>query len=320
MTAESKIFPTHKYEKSAHELKEGIESYNPGFEQLLPENPKLIRHWRGAEWMEGPAFLPLQNLVVFSDIPNDRMLQYYPATGDTTVFREPANYANGNSVDLEGRLVSAQHLTHGISRTEYDGSVSMMVDRYEGKSLNSPNDLVVKSDGTIWFTDPPYGILSDREGAKRDSEMAGNFVFRFNPETRELEIMVDNMDRPNGIAFSPDETILYVADTGKAKNMMAFDVAADGKTLTSKREFAVVRPGASDGFQCDVRGNIWTSAADGIQCYTAQAELIGKILVPAQRTANCCFGGPNFNTLYITGDTSLYSIQLAIEGARPSKH
>ena len=319
MTAESKIFPTHKNEKSADELREGFESNDPRFDQLLPENPQLVRHWRGAEWMEGPVYLPRQNIVVFSDIPNNRMVQYDPATGDTAVFREPSNYANGNYVDLEGRLVSAQHHTHGITRTEHDGSVNMLVDRYEGKRLNSPNDLVVKSDGTIWFTDPPYGILSDREGTKRDSELAGNFVFRFDPATCELEIMVDNMDRPNGIAFSPDETILYVADTGKPKNMIAFDVAADGRSLIDKREFAVVRPGASDGFRCDVRGNIWTSAADGIQCYTAKAELIGKILVPAQRTANCCFGGPNFTTLYIAGDTSLYSIQLAIAGARPPK-
>ncbi len=318
MTAESKIFPTHRSDKSAQELREGFESYDPRFDQLLPENPKLVRHWRGAEWMEGPVYLPRQNLVVFSDIPNNRMLQFDPTTGDTTVFREPSNYVNGNYVDLEGRLVSAQHLTHGITRTEHDGAVNMLVDRYEGNRLNSPNDLVVKSDGSIWFTDPPYGILSDREGSKRDSELAGNFVYRFDPDTGELELVVDNMDRPNGIAFSSDEAILYVADTGKPRNVIAFDVAADGRTLSNKREFTVIRPGASDGFRCDVKGNIWTSAADGIQCYTAQAERIGKILVPEQSTANCCFGGPDFTMLYITGDTSLYSIQLAIAGARPS--
>ncbi len=317
MTAESKIFPTHRSEKSAEELREGFESLDARFDALLPEGPRLARHWRGAEWAEGPVYLPRQKVVVFSDIPNNRMLQFDPASGDTTVFREPANFTNGHYADLEGRLVSAQHLTHGITRTEHDGTVRMLVDRYEGKRLNSPNDLVVKSDGTIWFTDLPYGILSDREGEKRDSELEGNFVFRFDPDSGELEIVVDSLDRPNGIAFSPDESILYVADTGEPKNVVAFDVSADGRLVSNKREFVCVRPGASDGFRCDVLGNMWTSAGDGVHCYTPDAELIGKVLVPEQVVANCCFGGEDLRTLYIAADTSLYSVELGVEGARP---
>lgn len=317
MTAESKIFPTHRNEKSVEELREGFESFDRRFDVLLSENPALVHHWRGAEWAEGAVYLPRQKVVLFSDIPNDRMLQFDPATGDTTVFREPANFTNGHYVDLEGRLVSAQHLTHGITRTEHDGTVRMLVDRYEGKRLNSPNDLVVKSDGTIWFTDPPYGILSDREGSRRESELGGNFVFRFDPVSGDLAIVVDSMDRPNGIAFSPDESILYVADTGEPKNVLAFDVLSDGCSVSNSRKFIVVRPGASDGFRCDVEGNIWTSTGDGIHCYTPDGELIGKILVPEQAVANCCFGGEEFKTLYIAGDTSLYSVELAVVGARP---
>ena len=317
MTAESKVFPTHRSDKSGDDLRSGFESLDSSFDRLLPDNPTLVHHGRGAEWAEGTVYLPKQKVVLFSDIPNDRMIKFDPKTGETTEFREPANFTNGHYVDLEGRLVSAQHLTHGITRTEHDGTVQMLVDRYEGKRLNSPNDLVVKSDGTIWFTDPPYGILSDREGQKRDSEVGGNHVFRFDPDSGDLAIVVDSMDRPNGIAFSPDESILYVADTGEPKNVLAFDVASDGRSLSNEREFIVVRPGASDGFRCDLQGNIWTSAGDGVHCYTPDGKLIGKILVPEQAVANCCFGGEAFTTLYIAGDTSLYSAELAVVGARP---
>ena len=191
----------------------------------------------------------------------------------------------------------------------------MLADRYQGKRLNSPNDLVVKSDGTIWFTDPPYGILSNREGTARESEIGANHVYKFDPATNKLTIASDKFDRPNGICFSPDESILYVADTGEARMMYACDVSADGKTISAPREFFAVRPGASDGFRIDVHGNIWTSAMDGIHCITPAGKLIGKVLVPEQRVANCCWGGPNWDRLYIAGDTSLYSIQLAVKGA-----
>ena len=315
MSATEKIFADHESSKPAEELRSGFESLDPRFNALVPDNPKLIHHWRGAEWSEGAVYLPHEKVVVWSDIPNNRMLKFDPSDGHTSIFREPSHFTNGNTTDLEGRLVSAQHLTHSITRTEHDGTVTTLVDRFEGNRLNSPNDLVVKSDGTIWFTDPPYGILSDREGEKRSSEVGGNFVYRLEPTTGEIHLAVDSMDRPNGLAFSPDERILYVADTGAPKNIVAFDLSSDGRSLRNKREFAVVRPGASDGFRCDREGNIWTSAGDGIQCYTPQAELIGKVLVPEQRVANCCFGGADFKTLYIAGDTSLYSVELAVAGA-----
>jgi gluconolactonase len=211
-------------------------------------------------------------------------------------------------------MVTCEHQTHRITRTEPDGKVTVLVDSYKGKKLNSPNDAVVKRDGTIWFTDPPYGILSNREGTQRASELAGNFVFRFDPASKQLDIATDALDRPNGIAFSPDEKVLYVADSGAPRHMVAFNVGADGKTLSNRRVFAEVSPGIADGFRCDVRGNVWTSAHDGIQCFTPQGKLIGKILVPEQRTANCCWGDTDWKRLYIAGDTSLYSVRLNIEG------
>jgi gluconolactonase len=316
MLATAKTFPDHDSRKPAEEIRSGFESLDSRFDRYLPENPQLVRHWRGAEWSEGAVYLPIQQVVVWSDIPNNRMLQFDPANGETTVFREPSNFTNGNTLDREGRLVSAQHLSHSITRTEHDGTVTTLVDRFEGKRLNSPNDLVVKSDGTIWFTDPPYGILSNREGEKRDSELAGNFLFRLDPVSGSLGIAIDNLDRPNGLAFSPDESVLYVADTGESKAMFAFDLSPDGASLKNCRPFATVRPGASDGFRCDTEGNIWTSAGDGIQCITPTGEVLGKVLVPEQRVANCCFGGADGRTLYIAGDTSLYSVQLSIAGAR----
>jgi len=314
MNAEPKIFPDHP-EPTEEQLKTGIEVHNERFRSLVSETAEIRRHWKGAEWSEGAVYLPHQNVVVWSDIPNNRMLQFDPATGQTTVFREPSNFTNGNTTDREGRMVTATHLTHCISRTELDGTVTVLVDRYQGKRLNSPNDVVVKSDGTIWFTDPPYGIISNREGEKRDSELEGNFVYRFDPDSEELTIVANDLDRPNGLTFSPDESRLYVSDTGEPRNMVVFDVNADGASLNNKREFVKLSPGVSDGFRCDVQGNVWTSAGDGIQCFSPEGDLLGKILIPETRCANCCFGGPDGKTLYVAGDTSLYSIDLDIEGA-----
>jgi gluconolactonase len=315
MTAEAKTWPGRKEFRPASELKSGIEVIDPSFKALVGNNAKLEKHFSGTEWSEGAVFVPSLNSTIWSDIPNNRMLRYDAGTGDTTVYREPCNFTNGHTLDLQGRMVSCEHQAHRISRTEKDGTVTGLVDRYEGKRLNSPNDLVVKSDDTIWFTDPPYGILSNREGTARESEIGANHVYKFDPATNKLTIASDKFDRPNGICFSPDESILYVADTGEARMMYACDVSKDGQTVSPPREFFAVRPGASDGFRVDVHGNIWTSAMDGIHCITPAGKLIGKVLVPEQRVANCCWGGPNWDRLYIAGDTSLYSIQLAVKGA-----
>ena len=296
------------------EIREGFEVYDERFRQMLPEGVELERHFTGTAWAEGPVYFSDGDYVVWSDIPNDRMMRWSISEG-ASVFRVPAGYTNGNYRDRQGRLVSCEHGNRCISRTEADGSVVTLVDRYDGNRLNSPNDLVVKSDGTIWFTDPPYGIFSDYEGHKAESELGANYVFRFDPETGELRIVGDDFDRPNGLCFSPDESILYVADSGEPRHIRAFDVV-DGEHISNGRIFAVVRPGMPDGFRVDTKGNLFTSAWDGIQVYSPEGELLGKVLVPEERTANCSFGGPDKSRLFITADRSLYSIKLNVTGAQ----
>jgi len=296
------------------EIREGFEVYDERFRKMLPEGVELERHFTGTAWAEGPVYFSDGDYVVWSDIPNDRMMRWSISEG-ASVFRVPAGYTNGNYRDRQGRLVSCEHGNRCISRTENDGSVVTLVDRYDGNRLNSPNDLVVKSDGTIWFTDPPYGILSDYEGHKAESELGANYVFRFDPETGELRIVGDDFDRPNGLCFSPDESILYVADSGEPRHIRAFDVV-DGEHISNGRIFAVVRPGIPDGFRVDTKGNLFTSAWDGIQVYSPEGELLGKVLVPEERTANCSFGGPDKSRLFITADRSLYSIKLNVTGAQ----
>jgi gluconolactonase len=236
------------------------------------------------------------------------------------VFRGLAHFSNGNTLDREGRLVTCEHGRRCLSRTDSDGSVHVLVDRYEGQRLNSPNDLVVKSDGTIWFTDPMYGIISNREGYEAPSELDDRcYVFRLDPVTGELRIVEDSFVCPNGLAFSPDEKFLYVTDTSASHDpaghhhLRRFDVVA-GERLVNGSVFAVVEPGLPDGFRVDEQGWLYVSAADGIHVYDPDARLLGKILVP-ERTGNCVFGGPLRDTLYIAASTSLYRIALLTHGA-----
>jgi len=256
---------------------------------------------------------------VWSDIPNNRMLKW-TAGGGVTEFRKPSNYANGHTRDREGRLVSCEHGARRVTRTEWDGSITVLADKYKGKRLNSPNDVVVKSDGTVWFTDPPYGILSDYEGHKGESEIGACHVYRFDPKTGKLTIAADDFDKPNGLAFSPDEKILYIADTGAShdpegpRHIRAFKVGKDGK-LTGGKVFAVCDSGLFDGFRCDEDGNIWSSAGDGVHCFSPKGELLGKIRVP-EVVSNVTFGGPKKNRLFITATTSLYAIYLNRRGVQ----
>ena len=287
------------------------------FEKLILPDERLRKLGDGYEWAEGTTWVPDAAMsgggyLVWSDIPNDRMMRWSESDG-TTVFRHPCGYTNGHTLDREGRLVSCEHGERRISRTELDGTVVSLVDSYEGKRLNSPNDLVVKSDGTVWFTDPPYGILSDREGHKADSELGANYVFRLWPDTGEIRIVSDQFDMPNGIAFSPDESILYVADTGHnddpaEASIHAFDAAPDG-TMSNYRIFAKPDSGKSDGFRVDTDGNVWTSAGDGVHVFNSAGELLGKILTP-DRNANLDFGGPNGTTLFIGVNHEAYSIEV----------
>ena len=315
MTAENKIFPDHRSQIASEELLKGIEVIDDRFLDLIDANAEISKHFTGCEWAEGPVYFPEGDYVLWSDIPNNRILKFEAGSGDTTVFREPCNNTNGHFRDHQGRLVSCEHAANRISRTEPDGTVVSLVETLDGKRLNSPNDLIVKSDGTIWFTDPPYGILSDREGNQRDSELAGNYTYRLDPDTGDLSVVDKVGDRPNGLAFSPDEKLFYLADTGDPKDITVFDVSDDGKTLANRRQFAEVRPGASDGIRVDEQGNIWTSARDGVQCYSPEGTLLGKMLIPEQSTANLTFGDKDGKRIYICGDTSLYSVRVKVAGA-----
>lgn len=290
-----------------------FEIFESNFKLMINDNSQLMTLYSGAEWSEGPVFIKNRNMVVWSDIPNDRMLSWTPNAG-VEIFRSPSGYSNGNFLDLQGQLLTCEHGNRRISRTNKNGEVVTIVDNFNGKKLNSPNDLVVKSDGSIWFTDPPYGILSDKEGHKSDSELEGNFVFRYDPIVDKLTLISDDFDKPNGIAFSPDEKFLYIADSGDPKNIRVFNVSEDGESINKGRVFAEISPGVPDGFRVDTDGNVFTSASDGIQVFTPSGVMLGKILVP-ERTANCAFGGKNRETLFITASTSLYSIVMNVKGA-----
>jgi len=287
---------------------------------LVPEGATLEKLGTGALWAEGPVYLPAADAVLWSDIPNNRMLRW-SANDGLTVWRAPSNFVNGNTLDSDGNVVHCSHGARAILRTEHDGSVTTLVDRYMGMRLNSPNDLVVKSDGTIWFTDPPYGILSNYEGYQADSEIRACNVYRLDPDTGELAVVVADIEEPNGLAFSPDEKRLYVADTSADRRtdgtgthqVRVYDVR-DGRRAIDGRVFALIDPGLADGFRLDEHGNLFTSSADSIQIYAPDGTRLGKIEVP-EKVSNCCWGGPDQQRLFITAGTSLYSIQLSTRGA-----
>jgi gluconolactonase len=282
------------------------------FNACVKPSARLEHLYEGARWCEGPAYFPAHRTLVWSDIPNDRMLRYDEATGNVGVFRAPANYSNGNTVDRQGRLVSCEHGGRRVTRTEHDGSITVLADNYRGKRLNSPNDVVVKSDGSVYFTDPSYGIESDYEGHKGESELGACYVFRISP-SGELSIVADDFDRPNGLAFSLDEKRLYVSDTGAPCHMRVLDVNDDG-TLGRSEVFAQPTVGVFDGFRLDDAGRIWTSAGDGVHCYDPDGTLLGKVLVP-EVVANVAWGWAKRNRLYICATTSLYAILLTVNGA-----
>jgi len=282
-------------------------------------NARIETLYTGLRWGEGPVYFADGDFLLFSDVPNDRILRWVEGAPVTT-YRFPSNNPNGNTRDRQGRLVTCESGGRRISRTEYDGSITVLVDNFEGKRLNSPNDIVVKSDDTIWFTDPDYGILSNFTGNKAKSEIGKNNVFRLDPKANKLTVATGDMDKPNGLAFSPDEKILYIADSGISHrpdgphHILAFDVV-DGWRLTNQRVFAEVSPGVADGFRVDTEGNIWTSAADGVHCYAPDGELIGKIHFP-EIVTNLTFGGPKRNRLFVTAASSLYSVFVGQSGAQ----
>jgi len=297
---------------------DALEIIDKKFKELTIGIAPLEIHYEQCLWAEGPVWLADSNCLIWSDIPNNRMLQFVPGLGVTT-FRAPSNFVNGNTRDLQGRLLSCSHGARAVLRTEHDGTVTTLVDSYQGKRLNSPNDVVVKSDGTVWFTDPTYGIISDYEGYKSEQEQAGCYVYRFDPADNSLSVVADDFAKPNGLAFSPDESLLYISDTGRSHDpdwpiqIRQFNV--DGDRLSNSKVFADIDSGLADGFRLDVAGNVWTSAGLGVNVYDPAGTLLGRIHT-GQKTANVEFGGPKRNRLFIASNQFLMSTHVNIQGAQ----
>jgi gluconolactonase len=295
---------------------------DPRFKACFAGHVRVERLWSGARWAEGPAWFAAGRYLVWSDIPNNCMMRFVEPSGEVSVFRERSNNSNGNTVDNQGRLVTCEHLTRRVTRTEIDGSISVLAEKFNGKRFHSPNDAVVKSDDTIWFTDPTYGIDADYEGDRAAQEIDGCHVYRLDAKSGAVTAVVTDMVRPNGIAFSPDEKFLYVADTGAThkeagpRHIRRFKVDDNGAKLSGGEVFAECTAGFFDGFRVDRNGRIWTSAGDGVHCYDADGSLIGKILIP-EMVANVTFGGTKLNRLFICGTTSLYSMYVTTNGSKP---
>ena len=279
--------------------------------------------YTGTRWAEGPVWFGDFGSLVFSDIPNNRMLRYCEITNSVSVFRQPSNYGNGNTRDLQGRLITCEHLSRRVTRTEYDGSLTVLLDRFEGKRLNAPNDVVVKSDGSVWFTDPGYGIFVGYEGQRAEAELPTQ-VYRLDPGTGGVAVVADDLVKPNGLCFSPDEKRLYISDSGISHDPHApghvrvFDVEGEGR-LRGGKVFADLSPGFADGMRTDRDGNLWSSVGwagagrDGVHCFTPEGELIGRIHLP-EPCSNLCFGGVKKNRLFMTCSQSLYSLYVEAVG------
>jgi gluconolactonase len=295
------------------------ENFDERFRDCVNRTSHVERLWTGGRWTEGPVYFPAGRYLLFSDIPNDRIMRYDETDGSVSVFRSPCGYTNGHTVDREGRLVSCEHGGRRVSRTEHDGGITLIADSHNGKRLNSPNDVVVKSDGSIWFTDPPYGILTDYEGHKADPENGFN-VYRVDGASGAISVVADDFIRPNGIAFSPDERKLYIVDSaggrskGEPKHIRVFDVGGNGK-LSGGKEFADCTAGRFDGMRFDTEGRLWAATDDGMHCLASDGTLIGKIKIP-EICSNVVFGGPKRNRLFVTATNSLYAVMLHVNGHR----
>jgi gluconolactonase len=297
---------------------ESFEIIDPHFRSLVLANAALEKLADGFRWLEGPVWFGDHQCLLFSDLPNNRIMRW-SESGGVSVFRQPSRFANGQTRDRDGRLISCSHHDRSVLRTELDGSVTVLAGSYDGRRLNSPNDVVADRSGAIWFTDPLYGISTDYEGGKQEPELPPA-VYRLDPRDGALTIVADDFTGPNGLCFSPDGRKLYIAETGvlfapdPVQHIRVFDVVGDGKRLEGGRIFHVIRPGAADGMRCDEDGNLWSSAADGVHCIAPSGTLLGKILVPSV-VANLTFGGRNRSRLFLCASQTFYAIYTNARGA-----
>jgi gluconolactonase len=295
-----------------------VRALDPRFDRCRLHNAAVERLATGYRWVEGPVWFGDHRCLVWSDIPGNRMLRWDEATGVVTPFRSPADFANGHTRDRQGRLVSCEHLTRRVTRTEHDGSITVLIDRFDGKPLNAPNDVVVASDGSVWFTDPGYGILSDYEGRRAALELP-TAVYRLDPERGDAEPVVQDLERPNGLCFAPGESRLYVVDSGSTPGSIHVYDVAEGRVGAGRR-FADMSPGSSDGIRCDSEGNLWASAGgggdgyDGVHVFAPDGTLIGQVVLP-EACANLCFGGAAGNRLFMAASRSIYALYVNATGA-----
>jgi gluconolactonase len=297
-----------------------VKIVDPSFARYRLNLAKIERLATGFRWCEGPVWFGDGRYLVWSDIPNDRLMKWEEETGAVSVFRKPAHNANGNARDRQGRLLTCEHETRRVTRTEPDGTVTVVAEGFEGKRLNSPNDVVCRSDGSVWFTDPPFGILGYYEGRVATPELPTN-VYRVDPQGGRLTVVDGAVNRPNGLCFSPDETRLYVVEAGVTPRVIhAYDVLDGGRRVTNKRKLIDAGPGTPDGLRTDVDGNLWVGwgmgeeGLDGVSVFNPDGKLIGRIDLP-ERCANLCFGGRHRNRLFMCGSTSLYSLYVNTQGA-----
>jgi gluconolactonase len=297
-----------------------IHILDPSFAKYHLKLSSIERIATGLRWAEGPVWFGDGRYLLWSDIPNNRMMRWDEETGAVSVFRKPSSFSNGNTRDRQGRLLSCEHGTRRITRTEYDGSITVLLDRFENKPLNSPNDIVCKSDGSIWFTDPYYGILGNYEGHPAKPELPTN-VYRLDPATGKATAAIGDLKNPNGLAFSPDESILYVVECDRSPRVIhAFDVVDGGTKLANKRLLIDCGKGTPDGLRVDVDGNLWcgwgmgSAEYDGVMIFSPQGKAIGRIELP-ERCANLCFGGLKRNRLFMAAAHSIYSLYVNTQGA-----
>lgn len=297
-----------------------IQIIDERFRELILPLAVIERVATGSRWAEGPVWFGDGRYLLFSDVPNDRILRWDEISGQTQVFRQSSNYANGNTRDLQGRLITCEHLGRRVTRTEHDGRITVLASHYKGKRLNSPNDVVVKSDGSIWFTDPPFGIVGYYQGEKAEQELPDS-VYRIDPVSGDLDLISDQVQGPNGLAFSPDESLLYVIESrSRPRNVLVFPVTPDGKSVGSPSVLFDAEAGTPDGFRVDIHGNLWcgwgmgTPQLDGVRVFSPDGKLIGIIALP-ERCANLCFGGKHRNRLFMASCTSVYSLHVNTQGS-----